>query len=369
MEAARNIERAFKAAHPDAEVRILDGIALAPRFVAPLAAFIWDLVQNKLQFIWGWMYTSRFFSSQFFDWWLYSFPWGGLRRALTAWDPDIVVNTHFVCTPLALRLRQKHRLKMRVNFVLTEFVAHAKYDCWDGTDEYFCAANGVKQGLLARGVPPERVHLTGIPIKPAFEQHIDKAAARAQLDVPADATVLFFFAGTFGGTSLADVLRGIAGKDVYPVVVCGKNEAARQSTEQLLADLKMPGKVYGFVDFMNVIMSACDFMVGKGGALSCSECLALGVPIILYGSPPGNELGNAKYLEGIGAGQVADSITDVIAAIEDWLAHPEKVAAMRAIGLAHGHPSAGSDVARIATEAWRASLPPSASHKQLPTGA
>ena len=53
-------------------------------------------------------------------------------------------------------------------------------------------------------------------------------------------------------------------------------------------------------------------MIGKGGALSVSECLALGVPIILYGSPPGNELGNARHMEAIGAGRIADTVDDVV---------------------------------------------------------
>jgi processive 1,2-diacylglycerol beta-glucosyltransferase len=347
MEAAKNIQNAVKEQHPDADVRILDGIALAPGFVEPLSRWAWNLVQNKLQFIWGWMYTSSFFSSAFFDYWMYSFPWGGLRRALRAFQPDVVVATHFVCAPLTIRLRRKKQIPSRVEFVVTEFVAHPKYDFWAGVDDYFCASDVVERGLLAKGAAPERVHKTGIPIKKAFSTTLTREAARAQLELPQDARVLFFFAGTFGGTSLEQVFKGLAGSDVYPVVVCGKNEEAKARTEALLASLGMKGKVYGFVDFMNVIMCACDFMIGKGGALSCSECLALGVPIVLYGSPPGNELGNARHMDAIGAGKIADTVDDVVATVNDWLAHPEKVQAMRARGLQHGHPNAAADVARV----------------------
>lgn len=350
MEAAKNIQAAVKDLHPDADVRILDGIAHAPRFVEPLSRFLWNLVQNKLQFIWGWMYTSRFFSSAFFDYWMYSFPWGGLRRALRAFSPDVVVATHFVCAPLSIRLRRKKQIPSRVEFVVTEFVAHHHYDYWEGVDDFFCASEAVEQGLLARGAPRDRVHRTGIPIKKAFAQQLSRHEARAQLELPQDAKVLFFFAGTFGGTGLQDVLKGLAGTDVVPVVVCGKNEEAKARTEALLASLGMKGRVYGFVDFMNVIMSACDFMVGKGGALSVSECLALGVPIVLYGSPPGNELGNAKHMEAIGAGKIADTVDDVVTIVKDWLAHPEKLEAMRAAALPHARPRAAADVARVVAQ-------------------
>ena len=187
--------------------------------------------------------------------------------------------------------------------------------------------------------------MTGIPIKPVFSARMGKAAAREQLKIKTEKKVLFFFAGTFGGTSLDRILREMKDREVFPVVVCGRNEATKARVEKLFEKEGIEGIVYGFVDFMQTIMSACDFMVGKGGALSVSECLALGVPIILYGSPPGNETGNAEFMQRIGGGVIADSIDDVLRNVDELLGAPEKLEQMGAAASAHGFPTAARDAA------------------------
>jgi processive 1,2-diacylglycerol beta-glucosyltransferase len=366
MEAAKNIQKAVEAEDPDAEVRIIDGLAESPAIWAWAMNYWWVTTQNKAGWLWDWMYNSKLFQTKLWGFFMYWLPWWGLRRALRKYKPDVVFCTHFVCVPVASGVRKGSKeIDFRLNYVVTEFIWHDSYFWWPEADQYFIAADIGRQKLLAQGYPEEKINFTGIPIKEAFATEISKEAAREKLGFPQDKKVLFFFAGTFGGTNVAKVIHEIKEMDIYPVVVCGKNESAKKNIEKLLSKEQLDGTVYGFVDFMNEIMSACDFMIGKGGGLSCAECLALGVPILLYGSPPGHELGNAEHLEALGAGVVTPTIDDVLKNIHDLLDNPDKLATMREKSKAAGHPNSSREVARAAIADRKASLAGASDNKQL----
>ena len=348
MEAANNLKAVLKKAHPDVELRVIDGLAYTPRWFSRLFAWWWMTMQYTAPRIWGWMYESPLFATRLWGIWMYQIPWWGIRRELRAFGPDVVFTTHFVCNPVAARVRRESKLDMRINYICTEFIWLDLYFRWPETDRTFVSSEAQRALVIKGGIPAEHVSVTGIPIKEAFSKELTRQAAREQLGIPQEATVLFFFAGTFGGTNFDRIVNAMKGKGVYPVVVCGKNTEAKERIERLIAKAGIAGTVYGFVDFMDVIMRAADLMVGKGGALMCAECLATGCPVLLYGSPPGHELGNARYLESIGAGIVTDTMDDVLRAIDDLLSNPDKLRRMHAASKAAGRANAATDVVEIA---------------------
>ena len=346
MEAANNVKHQLESR--GVETEIVDGLEYTPQWFARFFKWWWLTMQNKTPKLWGWFYESKFFSSSIFSVWMYHVPWWGMRRIVREMKPDMVFTTHFVGNAVALRVRKKSKIPLKLNYIVTEYVWHPAYFWWPDADRYHISSDVIKGELDKRGFDPSKITMSGIPIKAAFEDAPEKADARKELDIPLDATVLFFFAGTFGGTSIESLVNSLEGKDVYPVVVCGRNEEAKTSIEALFEEKKIEGKVYGFVDFMHLIMRSSDLMVGKGGALMCAECLATGTPVLLYGSPPGHELGNAEHLEALGAGIVTETIDDVLRCINELLEDPERLAKMREAALAAGAPDAATRVVEAA---------------------
>lgn len=344
-EASVNVANALREQAPDVEVELFDGLSLSPGPIGRFWTWVWNYVQSDNQAAWNIMYNWSFFSTKFWGYWMNWWMWWDLRKALADFRPDHVLTAHFIGPPMAEKLRRKEGLDYTISHFLTEFVWHSGFDWHPFLDRYFICSEEVKQRILDNGFPEERVCMTGIPIKPVFSERMDKATAREKLDITTDKKVLFFFAGTFGGTKLERVLRETKTREVFPVVVCGKNEATQARVEKLFEEEGIDGIVYGFVDFMHTIMCACDLMVGKGGALSVSECLALGVPIVLYGSPPGNETGNAEFMQRIGGGVIADDIDAVLKNIDELLESPDRLRAMSESAAAHGFPHAARDAA------------------------
>lgn len=353
-EAALNVKAALERIAPAADVRLFDGLALAPRALGGLFGAFWERVQSKSQWMWAFMYSFPLFASRFSRYWAEWWIWWDLRAALTDFAPDHVLSTHHFCPLLAERLRRQKRLDYTITHCHTEFVWHQGFDWHPFLTRYLVPTDELQRRVAELGFPAENIRKTGIPIKAAFEHRVQKSEARATLGIETEKRVVFLFAGTLGGVELAPILRGLKSRDVFPVVVCGRSVEARARVDRLFTAESIEGKVYGFVDFMPTILSACDFMIGKGGALSVSECLALSVPTILHGSPPGNETGNAEFMQEVGAGIIADSVADVLTTVDELLAEPARLVAMADAATAHRMPQAALAAAEVILDLERA---------------
>jgi processive 1,2-diacylglycerol beta-glucosyltransferase len=66
-------------------------------------------------------------------------------------------------------------------------------------------------------------------------------------------------------------------------------------------------KVFGYVDNVRQLMGAADFLVTKAGGLTLAEALAAELPVICFGSLPGQETRNERFAAMAGVALVASS--------------------------------------------------------------
>jgi processive 1,2-diacylglycerol beta-glucosyltransferase len=133
-------------------------------------------------------------------------------------------------------------------------------------------------------------------------------------------------------------------RDFQIVALAGKNE-------KLLVDLKRlaeshPGRLFpmGFTKTIERAMVAADVAVTKPGGLTSSECLAMGLPMILVNPIPGQEERNADYLLENGAALKAYDAAGLIYRVQKLVDDPERLKAMRLRALSLGRPHAAQAV-------------------------
>src|SRR5690606_7571556 len=100
----------------------------------------------------------------------------------------------------------------------------------------------------------------------------------------------------------------------------------------------------GFTSSIERVMAAADFAITKPGGLTSSECLAMGLPMIVVSPIPGQEERNADFLLESGAALKAVDAASLLYKVSRLLEHPEELAAMRARALAVARPRAAAAV-------------------------
>ena len=232
-----------------------------------------------------------------------------LRQRMLAVSPDHVVSVH--PTPVAA-LSVLWSRGMRIpphTTVFTDFVAHTQW-IHPHVDRYCVPAEEIAHDLTARGVPRERVVVTGIPVGQEFAQPADRAATRLALGLSPRLPVLLFMDGSGGGFGrLEDATRKILQMEqpLQAVVVTGREEALEGRLRGLVAGSEARVKVCGYVDNVRQLMGAADFLVTKAGGLTLAEALATELPMICFGSLPGQEARNERFAAMAGVALVASS--------------------------------------------------------------
>ncbi|MBN8749682.1 MAG: galactosyldiacylglycerol synthase, partial [Variovorax sp.] len=199
--------------------------------------------------------------------------------------------------------------------------------------------------------PAERVHVTGIPVMPAFSRPDAPALARdacvSALGLDPARRVLLMVSGGAGVGDLPSMVRrvlALQGADFQVIAVAGRNAAAHAALQEL--ERAHPGRLraIGFTGEMEKLMAAADLVVTKPGGLTISECLALGRPMLLASPIPGQEEHNAGYLMEEGAAWLAYDAIGLEYKVARLMAMPAKVDAMAARSRALGRPQAAREV-------------------------
>ena len=102
----------------------------------------------------------------------------------------------------------------------------------------------------------------------------------------------------------------------------------------------------GFTRVIERIMAASDLAVTKPGGLTTSECLAVGLPMVVVSTIPGQEERNADFLLENGAAMKACDAGALAWRVDRLLREPQQMATMRGNALRLGRP----DAARMVLE-------------------
>lgn len=288
--------------------------------------------------------------------WAHQVAAGNLRALLLRSHPDVVVCTHaFPCGAMAEYARLYGDAPPVVGIV-TDFAVHAFW-IHDTIDAYVVATPAVAEAMIARGVAPERIAATGIPVRSEFAATpADRAALRERLGLPPDRRIVLLMAGGLGIGPLERMMRALNDVDVplAAVAIAGRSERTQRRVLAAANDVGYPVRALGFVDNVFDYMHAADVFVTKPGGLSVAEGLAAGVPMVLCKPLPGQEERNARLLAESGAATRVRRLADLPAALSAVLGDARRRSEMKAAAVRLARPRAAADAARTIADLARA---------------
>ncbi len=262
--------------------------------------------------------------------------------------PDVVVCTHAL--PCAILAQQPARA-YRLLAVATDFQAHAYWPV-QGVDGIVVASPAACERLQLRGMPPQRVQVLGIPVRPQF------ARLPAGITVTGKAgagplRVLIIAGGGRAGPYLPvlpkidRLISALSARPVEGVEWCfifGSSHWLHRRAEQRLsgrADISL----LGLTDDMAAKMNWADVVVTKAGGLTLAEAFALGKPVLILRRGAGQEAANTDIVLQSGAGMVVDSAEHLLRTVAMFALDREMLADLARGASALGRPDAANSIA------------------------
>src|SRR5213595_1343766 len=228
---ARWLAAGLRDESPDAELRIVDGLAAMSGFLERLAMSgsgfesAWG---NRLFDVEHWLLTKVAPTRAFAGWGLVALGGSGLLRLIARERPDAVVSTYPGVTEPLGRLRLAGRLGVPVVSAITD-LASLRFWAHPGVDLHLVThPESVEEVRAIAGPAADVVPVRGLNSS-AFLEDFDRAASRARLGLPARGPVVVVSGGGWGVGDLAGAIDTVLAVDgAVAVVMCGRNDAVRE---------------------------------------------------------------------------------------------------------------------------------------------
>ncbi len=282
---------------------------------------------------------------------------GAFIKALRAFQPDVVVCTHFT-PPNIISWLNTHKkgslgggLKIYPAIVVTDLDLHAMW-LTRSYSRYFVALPETKVYLQRMGIAEEQITVSGIPVDPVFRVPKDKAATRRAFGLDPDLFTILISAGGFGVGPVEILLAELQTMKTpaQVVAIAGKSEELKVKLEKLAKKAPPDAAVkihpIGFTRQMDDYMAAADLLISKPGGLTTSEAMARGLPMCVVNPIPGQEERNSDHLLEAGVAIKCNNPPTLGWKIENLMRDPARLDMMRAKAAAFGKPLAGETIVR-----------------------
>ncbi|MFH1552515.1 MAG: glycosyltransferase [Candidatus Omnitrophota bacterium] len=235
-----------------------------------------------------------------------------LEGMLLEESPDAIVATHFLLPGISGSLRSHKAFRSRIYAVVTDYGPHS-YWLSPYVDRYFVGSDSASLEMEKRGIPPEKLTVTGIPTMKEFSGEFNTQEVQKTYGLDSQRKTIFLLSGGFGVGPMGKILVSLNScrSEIQVIAVCGHNETVFRNLQILKDQLDYPLILIGYTDKIAELMSVSDLMVTKAGGISVTEALNARLPMILFASVPGQETWNEQLLVGGGASEKAASVDDI----------------------------------------------------------
>lgn len=278
-----------------------------------------------------------------------------LQKLIQETTPDIIVSTHTLALQVVHHLIEHNKYDGLHYVVITDFVAHRTWIA-KGVDGYFVPSDLTREILVSRGVPREKMFVTGIPVKLEIAEPKDMHAMRAKHFLPDAVPVVTLFGGGITAERVRRMVsRLVESAETFELItVAGRNVELEKAIDDLASGPNVRLQKLGRIDYVDDLVAASDIVITKAGGLIVSEILARCTPMIIIDPIPGQEEWNADFVAGAGAAIQLRMPEMVPPALEFLLRQPSRIADMGTQARLVGHPHAAMDIVEHTLDDWQA---------------
>lgn len=222
-------------------------------------------------------------------------------KVLSGYAPDVIICTHVFAAQMVDELKKRKKLNDILTIgIVTDYTLHPYWEDVPRIQYIVTASDLLTYRCVQRGIPEERVLPFGIPVHPKFNQPLPREKAAAQLGIAPDQPTVLLMGGSMGYADNVKNLEKLTaiGLPLQCLIVCGNNKKQFMRTQYFASRYEGDCVIrpYGFVNNVEVMMSASDCIISKPGGLTVSEALAKRLPMLLVDPVPGHEERNVDFL-------------------------------------------------------------------------
>ncbi len=359
------IQQALRQLEPDIEAPAINGFGYTYPILEKIINKAYLSVIKRTPKVWDYLYDNPKIvkNSQSIQNFLHKTSHEKIEKLIQRHRPQAIVCTQAFPCGMVADYKISHNFDILLIGVLTDFSPHS-YWINEGVDYYVVPSEEVKERLVVKGVAPERVRVYGIPLRPRFNEPVDRIAIAEKMGLDPEVPTILVMGGGQGLGPIKKIVKSLGKMNMFVqiIVLSGVNKKIVNSLRRYAAKADKKILVFEFVTNVEELMTLADLIVTKPGGMTTAESLTKGLPMVVINPIPGQEMRNTDFLIQQGIGIRVHDVDDIGGEVEVLLRSPERLAAMRKAALAHAKPHASLDIARLILGASGQQAPTAQTH-------
>lgn len=235
-----------------------------------------------------------------------------VEELLKTFEPKLIISTLPICSQYISAYKSMRCCTIPLHTYITDITAHEEWIA-QNTDMYFVGSKSTKNILISKGVPAEKIVVSGIPVKPAFRSNNENRNKQSKKEV-------LIMGGGLGLIPSSEMLlkRLSENKSIHITIITGKNQKLFSKIRKEFPEIEVVGytsKVYEYMRKANIVIT-------KSGGITTFEAINCQTPLYVIKPFLSQEMGNAQYIESLNIGRVlwsqnTDVAEDILSLIEN----------------------------------------------------
>lgn len=251
-----------------------------------------------------------------------------IRRVLERFQPDLVMTTYpFLADEVTAAMKLRPRIRRPFAMLLSDpGPVHSAWLTERNAEAVFAPTRETFQQALDAKIPPERLHLTGWPVRGQFyHAQLARAETLERMGLDTALFTVFMQGGGEGATGYAAAVEQLSNIEGLQIILAvGTNHALYERFRGHKSVYALP-----FTKEIARPMSAADVVMGKAGPNILLESVTLGKPFIATSYIPGQEKPNLDFIRRYGLGWVALEQLGQRTLLESLVRQPTQLQAAR----------------------------------------
>ena len=242
--------------------------------------------------LWKFFYTNKVFLALTLP---FRVPVAGLKyqkvlAVLQKKNYNAVICAHVNASAILSFLKKKGLYKGKFIVAFSDFHLHS-YWVFNNVDLFLANILEQKQQMVVDGIATDKILVCGMTMQP--RKHFDPGAVREKFGLKSEDKVILMMSGSKGLVFNFNLVEQIKNLNAKIFIVCGKNPELEKELQTKFAAQKNI-KILGYIDLQE-LYAITDLVLTKPGALTVSECLQAGLPMIIHSLLPMEKF-NYDYL-------------------------------------------------------------------------
>lgn len=258
---------------------------------------------------------------------------------------DTIVMPHLFPAEAVTYMMKKYHPPVKTYFIATD------YACIPFTEEteidyYFIPHEDLKEEFHKRGIGPEKLIPTGIPVSERFLHMKFREESREELGIPHNSKCILVMTGSMGYGHVESLVEHIVRRmdaRTHILVMGGSNEKLKARLRQVYEGEKRV-EILDFTDRAQDYLAASDILFTKPGGLTSTEAAVAGIPLAHTHPIPGCEERNVAFFTARGMSISDKREEQIVQKGLELMADTQAIDKMLARQKKYANPNAAGDI-------------------------